>query len=322
MRLIKTAAILPVLAALCPACGGIGSGDPGNAGLTGELTFDSTWGPTHTSSIAISGDVYWLSDPPGNTVTWTSSSGLGGLGGDRLVTYMAGFFDAMLPITVHQWFATVDLAPGDNVITVTVTDPEGRVATGMTTILRGPDLPTVGILAPTSASTWTASTASITLSGTAASALGIASVGWTNDATGATGTAAGTTSWSADVALVEGTNPIRVQAVDGSGGVGTAVLTVTYTAPVLTVTLTGPSTTGSWTTSADYVQVSWQVTNWTGPLNVYGYCAESGFSQMVSGASWTWHMDVLLIPGPNTVVITAIDATNARASATVVVTKN
>ena len=132
----------------------------------------------------------------------------------------------------------------------------------------------------------------------------------------------GTTSWSADVMLVEGANPIRIQAVDGAGDVGTATLTVTYTVPVLTITLTGPSTTGTWATTDDHALVSWQITNATGTLNVYVTCAESGLSRLVSGPVATWQTDIPLAPGTNTVVVTALDGTNASASATLVVTRN
>ena len=67
--------------------------------------------------------------------------------------------------------------------------------------------------------------ASMTFSGTAADNAGVASVKWTVS-TGGSGTAAGTTSWSATVPLLTGTNVVTVRAYDAAGNSGWRSVTV------------------------------------------------------------------------------------------------
>lgn len=312
----KQIAVL-ILALAGPGCPTGGAGDSGGGGaLYGDLTFQNSPATAHSNTVYLFGEILYLDDRTPAQVTWTNDAGPAGTGGDRFRTFNAGAGDALVPITVHEWFATVDLVPGTNVITVTVTDGSGGVARNHTTIVRGADLPAVVIAGPTSTST-----SSVTLTGTASSALGLASVVWQNDATGATGTADGTASWSALVPLVEGPNNVRIRATDVSGGVGSASITVTFTVPVLTITLTSPSTTGTWTTSSDHVRVFWSVTNDVGELNVYCVCVESGFYPLVAGPVEVWSVDVPLVPGLNTCTFTALDSTNARSTATLVVTR-
>jgi hypothetical protein len=103
--------------------------------------------------------------------------------------------------------------------------------------------PTVTITAPTSAATYSTTSSTIALSGTAADNVGVTQVTWTNNR-GGTGVATGTTNWSVpSIAFQPGTNTITVQARDAVGNLGNDVLTVTYTAPgdnpPGSVTLTG-----------------------------------------------------------------------------------
>lgn len=65
----------------------------------------------------------------------------------------------------------------------------------------------------------------IAISGTASDNVAVTSVRWTN-ATGEAGVAAGTTSWSANIALLVGTNVITVRAYDASGNSAWRALTV------------------------------------------------------------------------------------------------
>src|SRR5439155_24301889 len=88
--------------------------------------------------------------------------------------------------------------------------------------------PTVTISAPTSGPTFTTSTSSLTLAGTASDNVGVTQVTWMNSL-GGNGTATGTTSWTAGVALQTGANVLTVQAWDAAGNTATATLTVTLT---------------------------------------------------------------------------------------------
>ena len=110
-----------------------------------------------------------------------------------------------------------------------------------------PKPPTVAITTPTSSPTYTASSSSLSIGGTASDnftgPFGVTQVTWSNSLGGA-GTCSGTTSWSASgIALSSGQNVITVTARDEAGNTGTGTLTVTYTpVPVLTtINVTPPS---------------------------------------------------------------------------------
>jgi hypothetical protein len=90
-------------------------------------------------------------------------------------------------------------------------------------------VPSVNITGPTSSSTFSTTTNTMPLSGTAADNVGVQQVTWVNDR-GGSGTAAGTTSWNAgNITLVGGTNNITVTARDAAGNVSSDTLAVTYT---------------------------------------------------------------------------------------------
>lgn len=101
--------------------------------------------------------------------------------------------------------------------------------------------PTVTITAPTSATTYDAGVASsVTLSGTASDASGVAICRATNAATGTTAnaTTAGNGDWSIAVALNAGSNAITVTCLDPGNNQGTDVLTVTRSSGSLSCTTT------------------------------------------------------------------------------------
>jgi hypothetical protein len=88
-------------------------------------------------------------------------------------------------------------------------------------------MPSVKITSPTSASTYTTTSRSLTLRGTATDNIGVTRVSWANSR-GGSGVAAGTSSWSASgIVLQLGANSIIVRARDAAGNVATDTLTVT-----------------------------------------------------------------------------------------------
>lgn len=101
--------------------------------------------------------------------------------------------------------------------------------------------PVVTINSPTSSPTFTTSTASLVLGGTYTSHGGISpALIWTCDRC-SSGTVKGTTSWtSSPITLLPGINIITVTATD-TGGLGTAVITVTYVP-----TFPGNALVGAW----------------------------------------------------------------------------
>jgi len=88
----------------------------------------------------------------------------------------------------------------------------------------------VAITAPTSNPTYTTSSASLTLGGTASDNVGVTQVTWQN-MQGGGGTASGTTGWAVSGVLLQpGTNVLTVTARDAAGNIATDSLTVTLTA--------------------------------------------------------------------------------------------
>lgn len=92
--------------------------------------------------------------------------------------------------------------------------------------------PIIQITHPTTDRLFVTSAGSVTISGTASDATGIAALSCTNDS-GGQGSVAGTTSWSAGpIALSNGINRLTVSASDPTGNVGRASLIVVALPPV------------------------------------------------------------------------------------------
>ena len=195
---------------------------------TVTATFDpipDTTTPAVTITAPTSGATYTTGNPAmtlGGTasdnvgvtqVTWTNSRG-----GNGTAT------------GTTSWTASgIGLQMGTNMLTVQARDAAGntKVAT-LTATLTDTAPPAITITAPTSGATYTTSTSSLTLAGTASDNVGVTQVTWMNSL-GGNGTATGTTSWTAGVALQTGANVLTVQARDAAGNTATATLTVTLT---------------------------------------------------------------------------------------------
>lgn len=108
------------------------------------------------------------------------------------------------------------------------------------------DSPEIFIATPTSASTYTNTDGSLTLSGTADDNLGLAQSGisgvtWANNRGGG-GVATGTTNWSvSSITLLPGTNIISIAATDVTGNSSNVTLTVIYQSPKQSQTITFPT---------------------------------------------------------------------------------
>jgi hypothetical protein len=104
-------------------------------------------------------------------------------------------------------------------------------------------LPTVAMTSPTSNPTYSTSSSTLTLGGTASDNVGVTQVTWANSR-GGSGTAAATTSWTAGgIILQPGTNVLTVTARDAAGNIATASLTVTLSDTTLpTISITAPAT--------------------------------------------------------------------------------
>jgi hypothetical protein len=135
------------------------------------------------------------------------------------------------------WSASIPLAAGSNLITVRARDAAGNAATDAITVTYSPSAgdatkPVLTLASPTS-NPFAATSEPLMVSGSASDDVAVATVTWSNAATGESGTATGTTTWSASVPLAAGSNAITVTAVDASGNAATVVLWAVYA--------TGPS---------------------------------------------------------------------------------
>jgi hypothetical protein len=183
--------------------------------------------------------------------------------------------------------------------------------------------PSIAITGPTSASTYSTTSASMPLNGTASDNVGVTQVTWVNDR-GGNGVASGTTSWSvSSIPLVSGTNTITVQARDAAGNLANDVLTVTKstttgdtTAP--TITISGPTNASTYSTRASSITVSGTSADNVGVTSV-SWTNAAGGSGIVTGTT-SWSVTIPLQQGANAITITARDAAGNLGVGTLTVT--
>ena len=170
--------------------------------------------------------------------------------------------------------------------------------------------PTATITSPTTAPTYTTTSLSITLAGTATDNVGVTQVTWANNR-GGSGTASGTTSWTATgITLQSGSNSITITSRDAAGNTGTDIITVTYTPPdtiAPTVTITSPTAASTYTTTSLSITLAGTATDNVGVTQVT-WANNRGGSGTASGTtSWT-AAGIALQPGSNSITITSRDA--------------
>jgi len=136
--------------------------------------------------------------------------------------------------TTNWSVPSIPLVTGTNTITVQARDAAGNLANDVLTVTRSTAptgdtaLPTITITGPTSSSSYSTRSQSITVSGTSSDNVGVTRVSWTNTA-GGSGTATGTTNWSVEIPLQQGTNAITITATDAAGNLGIDTLSVSKT---------------------------------------------------------------------------------------------
>ena len=130
---------------------------------------------------------------------------------------------------------TVSSGDGSKAVYVWYKDNSGNISnTASDEITLDTIIPTIIITTPTSSSTYTTTSSTMSMDGTAFdNASGISSVTWSNSK-GGNGTATGTTSWSvSSITLSSGDNTITVTAKDNAGNTGTDAIAVTYSGGVV-----------------------------------------------------------------------------------------
>jgi hypothetical protein len=183
--------------------------------------------PANGSSTASPSDTFSGSvvNPSGTpSIQWQTSSGQSGRG---------------IVASSGAWTASIPLASGANMITITASDSSSHSVARVVSVNRsgsagsmipgvvssGGSVPTIVVTSPKNGSSTTA--ASLTISGTASDSEGLQSVTWRTNSQ-ASGTTTGTTSWTASgIPLYAGQNTVIVQATNINGVARFVTLTIT-----------------------------------------------------------------------------------------------
>jgi len=209
---------------------------------------------------------------------------------------------------------------------VNVTANGGTISRIVTGIGVGADTtpPAVAITSPTSLPTYSTSSSSLTLAGTASDNVGVTQVAWASSG-GGSGTASGTTSWTAGgIVLQPGTNVLTVTAQDAAGNTGTATLTVTLTVTSSdttppTVAITSPTSSSTYSTSSSPLTLGGTASDNNAVTQVTWVNSRGGSGTASGTTSWT-ASGIPIQPGTNVLTVTAQDAAgNNTATASVTV---
>jgi hypothetical protein len=278
---------------------------PGTADTT-RPTVGVTALTTTATTISVSGNA--ADNLAVSQVTWVSNRGGSGTAAGTTAWSASG----------------IPLLSGTNVVTVTARDSSGNTATATVTVTvpvtstADTTQPTLTVMAPTTSGAMTTTSSTVSLAGTAADNVGVTQVTWANNR-GGSGTASGTTSWSASVPVVGGTNVVTVTARDAAGNTSTASLTVTVSVPSTTdttrptITVTGPTTSGAISTTNSTLTLSGRTTDNVGVTQVTWANNRGGTGAASGTASWT-ASGIRLVAGANVITVTARDAAGNTAT--------
>ncbi len=176
--------------------------------------------------------------------------------------------------------------------------------------------PSVSILSPVEADTYTSLDPAVTLSGSATDDHDLQQITW-QSSSGASGTASGTDSWATGaIELTEGQNVITVTAVDAAGNEGTDTLTVTYTAPDTTnpeVAITSPVSADSHSTNTATISLAGTASDNNSLQQVTWTCSTGQSGTATGTTDWTINA-IALQEGVNTITVTATDASGNQAT--------
>jgi hypothetical protein len=225
--------------------------------------------------------------------------------------------------------AAIELAPGDNLITVTATDQVGNTATDTITVTYDPQPPTVAITAPSSTGTYNTAVTPVNLSGTAGAFIGssitpvsVTQVAWTNLTTGGSGVATlGSGTWAASVPLTTGSNGIQVVASDGAGNTAVDSITVVYDPAAPLVVITTPTTLPTYVTANSPLVLGGSALDDVGVSSVtwLSDAAVTPSSGAALGAS-SWSSSIPLAVGTNNITVTATNVVGTTGAARITVT--
>ena len=183
--------------------------------------------------------------------------------------------------------------------------------------------PVVSISSPTGEATFVTADATIALGGVAFDAGSQTSVAWSNAANGAFGPATGNPNWSeAAIPLAEGSNLITVTATDAVGNTSTATIDVTRDNAGPNVSIVLPSASGTYYTAQGSVLLTGLASDPTGVAFVTWSNPTIGSAGPADGYE-NWSVSLIpLVPGANTIIITATDGVDNTNTDTITVTRD
>jgi len=214
----------------------------------------------------------------------------------------------------NTWSASIALAAGQNIITVTARDAAANAATDTITVSYNPpdtSAPTVIITSPTSANAYCTASSPLALGGTASDNQGVSSVTWANAASNTWGLVNGATAWSASIPLLTGGNLITIQAFDAAGNKGTDAITVAWNAADVTppsIEIQSPTNGTTFTTTATPLALGGIASDNASLTGVSWTNAANGASGAATGTT-SWSAVVPVVAGKNPITVTARDAT-------------
>ncbi len=224
--------------------------------------------------------------------------------------------------------AGIPLSPGLNTILVTATDSLKATASRTLTIVRqlaaqAPLMPLLQVTSPLSSSSPT-----ITISGIASDATGIARVAWSSSQ-GRSGQASGTLNWTiGPIALSPGPNALTITAYSQSGTSASMAITIQYAATATPSNDTTPPSLAIVSPSTVTLSTSYSTIAFSGTakdnvgITSVTWSTSNGDSGTCAGTD-NWRAAAIpLYVGTNTVTIRAHDAAGNTAWRSVVVTRH
>jgi hypothetical protein len=263
------------------------------------------------------------------TLHGTTSGGSGGI----QITWISDHGYAGVAPGGSSWTTVpIPLGIGLNTITITAKDAQQTQVVRTIAVTRQPGAttppasgPQLDITAPAAGGTFNTSTNSVSISGTASSASGIARLTWSNSR-GGSGQATGTANWSTGaIALQSGTNTISITAYPQSGPTAVRTLQVSYapatgnSTPPPSLTIVSPALT-TVSTSASSITVSGTSRDNAG-IATLTWTNSTGPSGTATGTS-SWSIAAIpLLVGTNTITVRATNLVGLTAWRSIVVTR-
>ncbi len=198
--------------------------------------------------------------------------------------------------------------------------PAGQNIPNFRTIVIDATIPALTVTSPPGP-TFSTTTSPLLVTGTAFDSQGVASVTWSNGATGQSGVATGTTSWSALIPLKPGSNLITIIVWDAAGNTDSRQILVDYTPPDTAspvVQILFPSTAPSFTAPVSPVVLQGTAVDNVGATAVRWTNGTTGATGTAAGTG-SWTAQIPLAGGANVITVTAEDAAGNTGSITVTV---